>query len=274
MSTILNTLKKLEEEKSVLEKNVNLKGLLLQGQETIYQQVEDTQSQKWRTVGGLVVGCVLLGGLMVYLTGSSTIDLPETKPVLASKPASPPPKTNRPFIQPKTSPGFPLAGIQDIKPSAVTDHGADSITNSMPDPGTDSMYDDDFFEPENTLVLPVETSPPVLEEALPEGTEEIREIKSLIQTAIVTGETNSGSLDEISGFTSNNSPNIPGLKVKGIIFLNSDNPVNHIFVSTPNEKNRKLKVGETLLSATLENIEAQKAVFSYQGQRVEKTIGE
>ena len=36
MSTILNTLKKLEEEKSVLEKNVDLKGLLLQGQETIY----------------------------------------------------------------------------------------------------------------------------------------------------------------------------------------------------------------------------------------------
>ena len=56
--------------------------------------------------------------------------------------------------------------------------------------------------------------------------------------------------------------------------MNSDNPVNHIFVSTPNEKNRKLKVGETLLSATLEGIEAQKAVFSYQGQRVEKAIGD
>ena len=262
MSTILNTLKKLEEEKSVLEKNVDLKGLLLQGQETIYPQVEDTQLQKWRTVGGLVVACVLLGGLMVYLTDSSTISLPETKPIFAPKPISPPSKTNKPFRQAKTSPGFPLAGIQDIVPSAMTA------------PGADLMYDDDFFEPENTLVLPVETSPPVMEEALPEGTEEIREIDSLIQSAIATGETDTGNLAEISEFTPNNSPDIPGLKVKGIIFLNSDNPVNHIFVSTPNEKNRKLKVGETLLSATLEGIEAQKAVFSYQGQRVEKAIGD
>ena len=47
-----------------------------------------------------------------------------------------------------------------------------------------------------------------------------------------------------------------------------------MFVSTQNEKNRKLKVGETLLFVTLEDIEAQKAVFSYQGQRVEKAIGE
>ncbi len=72
------------------------------------------------------------------------------------------------------------------------------------------------------------------------GSEEIREIESLIQSAIIAGETNTGNLAEISEFTPYNSPDIPGLKVKGIIFLNSDNPVNHIFVSTPNEKNRKL----------------------------------
>jgi hypothetical protein len=262
MSTILNTLKKLEEEKSVLEKNIDLKGLLLQGQETLYPQVVDTQARKRWTIGGLIVGMVLLAGLVVYLTDAPTTSLPETKLVFAPKQVSPPLKTNKPFIQARTSPGFPLAGIQDIEPSA------------MPDPGTDSMYDDDFFEPENTLVLPVETSPPVMDEALPEGTEEIREIESLIQTAIAAGETSGGNFDAVSEFTPNNSPDIPGLKVKGIIFLNSGNSVNHIFVSTPNEKNRKLKVGETLLSATLENIEAQKAIFSYQGQRVEKTIGE
>lgn len=262
MSTILNTLKKLEEEKSVLEKNIDLKGLLLQGQETLYPQVVDTQARKRRTIGGLIVGMVLLAGLMVYLTDAPTTSLPETKPAFAPKPVSPPPKAYKPFIQARTNPGFPLAGIRDIGPSA------------MPDPGTDSMYDDDFFEPENTLVLPVETSPPVMDEALPEGAEEIREIESLIQTAITAGETSGGNFDAVSEFTPNNSPDIPGLKVKGIIFLNSGNSVNHIFVSTPKEQNRKLKVGETLLSATLENIEAQKAIFSYQGQRVEKTIGE
>jgi hypothetical protein len=260
MSTILSTLKKLEEEKSVLEKNIDLKGLLLQGQEEpIYPQAIENESRKWGVIGGLIIGGILLGGFMVHLLNPEKTNLPETNPVFALKSISPTPRINKPLAPAKTNPGFPLARIQETPSEAMSE---------MSDP----MLDDDFFEPEDALILPLEPSPPDIAES--QGSQEIREIESLVQSAIATGETNALDREEIAAFAPNTSPHIPGLKVKGIIFLNSDNPVNHIFVSTPTENNRKLRVGETLLRATLETIEANQAIFSYQGQRVEKTIGE
>ena len=83
MSTILNTLKKLEEEKSVLEKNIDLKGLLLQGQESVYPQGGEGASRKWGAVGGLIIGGVLLGGLIVYFSNSPKTATLETKKTFA-----------------------------------------------------------------------------------------------------------------------------------------------------------------------------------------------
>ncbi len=262
MSTILSTLKKLEEEKSVLEKNIDLKGLLLQGQEPVYPQAIENESRKWGIIGGLIIGGILLGGLTVHFLNPEKTNLPETNPAFVLKSISPAPKVRKPPAPKKIYPGFPLDRIQEIPSKAMTE------MSEMSDP----MRDDDFFGPEDALILPTEPSPPVMNEI--QGSQEIREIESLIQSAMVTKETDTVNWEEISAFAPNVSQHIPGIKLKGIIFLNSDNPVNHIFVSTPNENNRKLRVGDTLLRATLEAIESQKAIFTYQGQRVEKTIGE
>jgi hypothetical protein len=266
MSTILNTLKKLEDEKSVLEKKIDLKSLLIQGQDTLYPQVSDADSRKKKAIGGLIIGCALLGGIMIFLSNTPTTYLPEAKSVFAQKPVAPAPIPKKTLRAVKPAPGFPLESIQDF--TTTIDPEAYAIS----DPMDDSLDDDDFFSPEDALSLPVDNAPPVVAESLPEGAEEIREIQTLIQSAIQINGTE--NVAPRPTFTALNSVHIPGLKVKGIIFLHADNPVNHIFVSTPNEKNRKLKVGETLLAATLEDIEAQKAIFSYQGQRVEKAIGD
>ena len=258
MSTILNTLKKLEEEKSVLEKNINLKGLLLQGQDSAYPQSAESASRKWGAVGGLIIGGVLLGGLFVYFFNSSKTTIPETNKTFALNQPSSTAVVKKPVKKAKSYPGFPLARIPESTPAEVTD----------------SFEDDDFFEPEEALTLPLEPLPPEIVEPEPVGSEAIREIESLIQTATESSEIEAENFDEIPFISPNSALTIPGLKVRGIIFLNQDNPVNHIFVSTPNEENRKLKVGDDLLNATLESIEAQKVVFSYQGQRVEKAIGE
>lgn len=257
MSTILNTLKKLEEEKSVLEKNIDLKGLLLQGQESVYPQEAERVSKNWRTFSGLLIGGVLLGGLIVYLYSFSKPATPESQTSFVPRKAPASPEITEIIKKTTPSPGFPLARIPEDTETEPSD-----------------PFKDDFFEPENTIPLPVETTPPAIFDPEPVGMEEIREIETLIQTATESSGIESEGIDQIVSIAPSNSQAIPGLKVKGIIFLNSDNPVNHIFVSTPSEPNRKLKVGEGVLNATLESIEGQKAVFSYQGQRVEKGIGE
>lgn len=270
MSTILNTLKKLEEEKSVLEKKIDLKSLLIQGQDTPYSQMSDADSRKKGMIGGLIIGCVLIGGLMAYLSNAPTTGLPEAKSAFVQQPVMQAPIPKKTLRAVKPTPGFALESITDF--TTMSDPEAYAMVNTTPDPMDDYLEDDDFFGPEDALILPVDNAPAVVAESLPEGAEEIRAIKTLIQSAIQINATE--NVAPRPAFTAQNSVHIPGLKVKGIIFLNTGNPVNHIFVSTPNEKNRKLKVGETLLTATLEGIEAQKAIFSYQGQRVEKAIGD
>lgn len=258
MSTILNTLKKLEEEKSVLEKNIDLKGLLLQGQDNVTPQSTAKASRKWRTLGGIIIGGMVLGGLGVYFFGASETVSPDSKQASVFNPPASPPVKKKPLANAKSYPGFPLAYIPDSAPTEIVD----------------PYRDDEFFEPEDTLTLPPEPAPQVIIEPEPVGSKEIQEIESLIQIATQDIENVAETPDKITIIAPNRGQNIPGLRVKGIIFLNPDNPVNHIFVSTPSETNRKLKVGDTLLDATLESIEAQKAVFSHQGQRVEKSLGE
>lgn len=258
MSTILNTLKKLEEEKSVLEKNINLKGLLLQGQESTYPQFGRQSPRKWGLLGGLAAGGVLFAGLAIYFFSFSEPRLNPTENIFLPNKASLVPGVKKPQEKVATSPGIPLSGIPEMEPAAEDD----------------LLMDEDFFGPEDALPLMVETSPPaIMEQPEPKGSAEIREIENLIQVATTPGVVASQSLEEQVSVL-NGAQHIPGLKLKGIIFFSPNNAANHVYVATNADKNKKLKVGDTLLGSILESIEAQKAIFFYQGQRVKAHIGE
>ena len=58
MSTILNTIKKLEEEKSILEKKLDLKELVLQDEDSFDMDSSISQNFLWKS-GLLLVGTVL-----------------------------------------------------------------------------------------------------------------------------------------------------------------------------------------------------------------------
>ncbi|NIP99783.1 MAG: hypothetical protein GWM98_04535 [Nitrospinaceae bacterium] len=105
----------------------------------------------------------------------------------------------------------------------------------------------------------------------PAGTAEVREIDRLIRSATQTAfqDTPEDSLlPPVTG------EGIPGLKIKGIIFFAPGNASNHIFVATPENPNLKLRVGESVLDATLRSVYSSKAEFEYQGRRVELALGQ
>jgi hypothetical protein len=261
MSTILNTLKKLEEEKSVLEKNVNLKGLLLQGQESTFPRFARQTPRRLGLLGGGIAVGVLFAGLAIYYFSFSEPDLNRAENMLSPEKALSVPKITPPLEKATASPGIPLSGVPETAPADEDDF----------------LMDEEFFGPESASPLPT-VSPPVIveppaivEPPEPQGLSDIRAIESLIQAATLPDEPASQNLaEQISAI---GPQHIPGLTLKGIIFFSSDNPANHVFVSTTADTNKKLKVGDTLLGSILESIEAQRAIFSYQGQRMEARIG-
>ena len=100
----------------------------------------------------------------------------------------------------------------------------------------------------------------------------LNEINTLIEEAKLAAEVERATPPQLN--PRRNAIYIPGLKVKGIVYLAENNPVNHILVSTPNNPNKKLKVGQSALGATLKAIHSNKAVFSYRGQTTVTGIGE
>ena len=95
-----------------------------------------------------------------------------------------------------------------------------------------------------------------------------------IQSLIASAKSLANEPEEILVRQNNKNLFIPGLKIKGIIFFSSGSPSNHIFVSTLKSSNQKVRVGDSIESATLLKIESNGAVFSYRGDRVRLQIGE
>ncbi len=257
MSTILKTLKKLEEEKSVLEKNNDLKGLVLQG-ETGGGASEESGARSRRTLwGGLLLGGFVLGVATYFLIDRFAQEPP---PVPTSRPVSTPvPETQPPVKTAFDHPtGIPLSHIRDTSP-----------------------YADDPVFPETEWIEP--EAPPLLETAAPKPIDPpiaaprsvdgaVEKIDSLIKS--VTTQAYLLREDPAEPEPLRSETHIPGLRVKGIVYFADNHPANHIYIATPSESNVKLKVDETEQRAILKAILPNKAVFVYQGKRVELAMGE
>lgn len=106
MSTILNTLKKLEEEKSVLDRSLNLKGLVLQTDRAVYPRQEKEQGNHARGLIVLIIAGIFVGvSLGVYFNPTdkaSAKNIAPAKPIQTSVPV---PKTNSPA--PEVAPPAP-----------------------------------------------------------------------------------------------------------------------------------------------------------------------
>ena len=257
MSTILKTLKKLEEEKSVLEKGLDLKELLLQDEENLFF---NSPSETHRKI--FLISAILFGGIVLGLFWKWKGSPPENQVVRASPPntdyyKTPAPVKNQ-YITPV--PGIPLSNIPEQEK-----------------PYQGSAVGNNFYAVEKEIPKNVERTiepakpPTVLARSNPQKhqRQDVYEIQSLIATAKSLAD----EPEEIFIPQINKSLSTPDLKVKGIIFFSPESSSNHIFVSTPKSNNHKMRVGDSIDSATLMKIESTGAVFTYQGETAFLNIG-
>ncbi|MCS5621771.1 MAG: hypothetical protein NZ656_07460 [Nitrospinaceae bacterium] len=252
MSTILETLKKLEEDKRLLEKDLGLKELVLQEDHNpSSRKLLKISSKKFVSVSQVIAG-ILIGLALVW--GFKPSAKNEVTHFSQANPAQKPP-----LIYKKRSGatvGIPLSNISEQE---LRQRYEENMSENLPS------------------VLEAFAQPPVLEirkpfaepEALPR---EINEIRDLIQTAKLAAEQPEPFVYPVESATRGIS--IPRLKVKGIIFFSQGSSSNHIFVATSESNNRKVRVGDTVQSATLTHIESNRVVFSYRGENVHLRIGE
>ena len=243
MSTILKTLKKLEEDKKLLERDLDLKELVLQ-EDQRKPVILDVPGQKYLMTGLILTGVIVAS--LIFVAKPSD----KNKEIRYSQ--APPAQETKPIERQAALPtvGIPLSNISEQHlpyEERVSENPSLPVIEK---------------EPVREIFQPVKKPDP-----LPQ---EINEIRDLIRTATLEQKQPNPYPEELisSGIS------IPNLKVKGIIFFSSGSPSNHIFVSTAESKNRKIRVGDTVQSATLMHIESNRVVFSYQGETVHLRIGE
>jgi hypothetical protein len=250
MSTILETLKKLEEDKRLLEKDSDLKELVLQ--EDLKPLVRNTLkfTHKNFMALALVLAGIIIGLALVWGFQSSTRNevayfpqgLPAQKPQVLRK------KWSEPTV------GIPLSNI----PEQRQFYEKESSENFPPATET-------FVPPPIRKIREPIAEPKVLPQ-------DVNEIRDLIQKA--TLEAKEPVTYAYPEKPTTHGISIPNLKVKGIIFFSPGSSSNHIFVSTLESNNQKVRVNDRVQSATLTHIAVNRVVFSYQGENVHLRIGE
>jgi|TARA_B100000686_G_C16743417_1_gene947999 hypothetical protein len=256
MSTILKTLKKLEEEKSVLEKRLDLKDMVLQDEDSSYSISSLKTYPRFIWGGTLFFTGVAVTAFWLWVDKPQNMQIPSISPPSSFKlrPPVPVKKQTSPSV-----PGIPLSNIPE-QPKQQP-YSQPTLKNNN--------YSVEKDVSGNKLIKPVVPIPGFKRGAVRQE-EGVYEIQSLIASAkLLADEPEETRVPQI-----NKNLFIPGLKVKGIIFFSSGSPSNHIFVSTPKSSNQKARVGDSVESATLLKIEPNAALFSYKGDKVHLEIGE
>tara|TARA_B100001123_G_C14937709_1_gene878386 strand:+ start:31 stop:807 length:777 start_codon:yes stop_codon:yes gene_type:complete len=256
MSTILKTLKKLEEEKSILEKKLDLKELVLQDKDSVDIDSRISQKFLWKT-------CLLLVGSVLGLVWFGKDNPPEKTVSQLNQPHSVSLQRTTPVKKPTISSvsGIPLSNISE-KARLQISHDRSTENQSPKLVNDNTEIERKKVESENRI------APGIRSKHFYE--KDVFEIQSLIASA----KSLANEPEKIQTHKIRSHISIPSLKVKGIIFFSPDNSSNHILVSNTQSSNNKMRIGDTIDSATLMKIESTGAVFAYQGESVFMGIGQ
>ena len=258
MSTILNTLKKLEEEKSVMEQPLDIKGLVTQGDIGHSSSTHITFRLGWVTSS--ILFFAIIGGSWYFLFNpqSSSVSTYIKPPTLQEPILSVPSKPPNEF---KTIKGISMDGIQEReKANQLTPIKENSLKESIPPENNKPL------ENSKSGLTSIKDILPILESAPETPNHKIKNLLKNAQLLAVNQTLLEKPVVQANG-------HIPGLSIKGIIFFSDGNPSNYIFASTAEDDSQKLKTGDRIQGAILESIHADHVIFKNQDRLIVVGIG-
>ncbi len=306
MSAILNTLKKLEEEKSVFEQNLDVQDLALHnefGSTSSFVQVSQKRSNLIVTAS-IIIFLIIAVSLFFYFksTQSQVIQKPASNSFFDSPKASD-------LNEVKLPKGALVSGISmnQISGSRGENMEREPIPAKLPQANSAVLKKTKIDEVSNqakvaevvkligsregggnssTQILTSNVSSPDSEERVLNRNQDSQEkvIPSIIQNEIsiskediqktnkeFLGRIGEMQIDKVEERVASklprlNSLNLPPLKLKGIIYFTEGNPANYIFVSSSEQNNVKLKIGESIMGAVLQSIQSSRAIFTKNGE--------
>ena len=246
MSTILKTLKKLEEEKSILDQKLDLKGMALK-EEVTYSKVLENERLRF-LIAAMVTIIFIFGGIVFYYWVTNNQTTSQPKHVLNQIQQKPLPKSSPKL---RTFEGISMALIPGNKKE------------------TKVKPEQDFaFPDQKTTKLPFTPKPISKEVPTLEISNDLEEIENLIQSTTTLSKNDlTTTVTKLNGY-------IPNVKVMGIIFFDEGSSSNHIIVTTPSNSNLKLRVGDPVQNAVLKSIHPSSVIFLHQNQLIEMSIGQ
>jgi hypothetical protein len=226
MSTILKTLKKLEEEKNILDQKFDLKEMLLK-EETVDVKTIQTERRMFLIILSLVVVLFIAGGIIFY---------------------------------------------QSVPTDTITTPARHVPTKILPQ--SSLSKDSSKLGPFEGVSM---SAIPSKEEILKPTTKEANKFSTSNNLEKITRSIKSSTTlkknSPIAPLAIQNGY-IPNVKVKGIIFFGKGNLSNHIIITSQNDSNLKLQVGDSIQNAILKTIHPNHVIFLYQDQMIKMEIGQ
>ena len=239
MSTILKTLRKLEEDKNALDQKLDLKGMILKEDVTSEKSIKSDR-RKFFLLIAMVTGLLIAG--VVFYHWAPNYETPSSPKHVLNKTQTQQTIPFKDSSRPRAFEGVPMTAISSNE----------LVSKAEPNK---SLPSKPFTE-----LLPEETTPV-------STSSDIEEIKKFMRSTVALTKKQPTLPPTIQ------SGHIPGIKIKGVIFFDKDSSFNHIIATTENNSNLKLRVGETVQGAVLKSIHPNYVLFFHDNQLIEVGIG-
>jgi len=239
MSTILKTLRKLEEDKNTLDQKLDLKGMLLKEDITSQKSIKSDR-RKFFLLTAMVTGLLIAG--VVFYPSAPNYKTPSSPKHVLNKTPTQQTTPSKDSFSPHAFEGVPMAAISSNELASKAEPNKSSSSKPF------------------TELLPEETTPV-------SNSSDAEEIKKFMRSTVALTKKQSTLPPTIQ------SGHIPGIKIKGVIFFDKGSSSNHIIATTENNSNLKLRVGETVQGAVLKSIHPNYVIFFHHNQLIEVGIG-